>query len=434
MTISGAHAPGAGGPLSVRNDHFKNVRDSKMTSIEQTIEAIRTGFANSASPVLSLYADINPARPENAGRAWLKRIKNAIAALPEIRDAEGKRDTPLYDQVMNLLAEERPEARTLALFASRGPHGRLMVERLDLQVDLPIVDLAHGRVEARFGEPYVTPLLLAADEYERVAVLQLEGAQWRVFEVFLGEIREDTEVFRDITADEWKELKDLAKRIEEAGAVVRKAHTGGTLDKLSPKERLAAKVGAWMHKLYTRLAQALNKAIDRIGAGRLVLMGPESQVRHFESYLPKTLRNRVVARIHGPETPAAPNAQEVMERVQPVLDAAEREAEMRLLDRIQEQPGVWGLDPVIDALQWSRVDVLVLPWSLEAHIWRCPDGAIAASEAAAKAFCDAPVQLPLRDHIWTVARDFGARIEFVRGEAEARLLRDFKGAAALLRW
>jgi peptide subunit release factor 1 (eRF1) len=33
-----------------------------------------------------------------------------------------------------------------------------------------------------------------------------------------------------------------------------------------------------------------------------------------------------------------------------------------------------------------------------------------------------------------LGRDFGAKLEFVRGEAEERLLHEFQGAAALLRW
>jgi hypothetical protein len=405
-----------------------------MTDIENQIAKLRETFAGGETPTLSIYADINPARPENAGRAWAKRIKDSLRALPEIRDVQGKRDTPLYDQVLALIDEERPHARTLALFATRGLHGRLVVERLDLQVDLPVVDLAHGRVDARWGEPYLTPLLFAADEYERTGVLFLEGGGWRFFEVFLGELREDTDAFRDIAADEWKELKTLATRIENAAAA-RREHTGGRFDKLSPKEREAAKVGIWMHKLYTRLAQVLQKAVDRLAIGRLVLMGQAWQAQHFETFLPRTLRNRVVAHVNAPENAAQPTARDIMARVGPALDSAERAAEMALLDRIQEQPGVWGLDPVLDALQLGRVDVLVLPWSLEANIWRCPqEGAVAATPDIARVFCESPVEVALRDHVWQITRDFGAHVEFVRGEPEARLLRDFKGAAALLRW
>jgi peptide subunit release factor 1 (eRF1) len=79
--------------------------------------------------------------------------------------------------------------------------------------------------------------------------------------------------------------------------------------------------------------------------------------------------------------------------------------------------------------------VLVLPWSVEGTIWHCPDDDFfAGTRPTAQSVCAQPVEVPLREHIWQLARDFGARLEFVRGEPEHRLLREFRGMAALLRW
>jgi peptide subunit release factor 1 (eRF1) len=52
----------------------------------------------------------------------------------------------------------------------------------------------------------------------------------------------------------------------------------------------------------------------------------------------------------------------------------------------------------------------------------------------AQLLCPEPQPAPLRDLVWVLGRDFGAKLEFVRGEAEERLLHEFQGAAALLRW
>ena len=43
-------------------------------------------------------------------------------------------------------------------------------------------------------------------------------------------------------------------------------------------------------------------------------------------------------------------------------------------------------------------------------------------------------EVPLRDVIVQLAADFGARLEFVRGEAEQRLLKQYGGLAGLSRW
>lgn len=188
----------------------------------------------------------------------------------------------------------------MALFAPRDEHGNLQAERLDLQVELPVVDLANGRVETRYGAPYLTPLLYAVDEYERAGVLHLEGTGWCFYEVFLREIREDTEFFAEITPENWQELAGLSKRVAEVLAA-RAGRPGGRSDKLNPKDRASAKVSTWMHRLYRRLSQLLDKTIARLGIERLVLMGEQWQISLFESYLSRGARHLLIARIPHPQ-------------------------------------------------------------------------------------------------------------------------------------
>lgn len=86
-----------------------------MIDVESALERISKEFGEGQLPVLSIYSNVSPARPENAGQAWITRVKNALLELPEIRTREGKRDTPLYDKVLELLKENRPQAQTMAL-------------------------------------------------------------------------------------------------------------------------------------------------------------------------------------------------------------------------------------------------------------------------------------------------------------------------------
>ena len=118
------------------------------------IHFIKDTIVPHSAPLLSLYADVNPANPDNAGRAWLVRVKNTLRSLSLPPD--------LPEKVIEALEFERPEARTCALFA-----GKDLLRMYTLRVDLPVVDLAHGRVDARWGEPYVFPLVYMIDEYER---------------------------------------------------------------------------------------------------------------------------------------------------------------------------------------------------------------------------------------------------------------------------
>jgi len=83
----------------------------------------------------------------------------------------------------------------------------------------------------------------------------------------------------------------------------------------------------------------------------------------------------------------------------------------------------------------GRVQLWVLPWAMDLKVWRCPqDGFVAASRETAAELCARPEEVALRDHVWTLAGDYGADLEFVRGEAERRLLEEMGGMAAVPRW
>jgi hypothetical protein len=61
-----------------------------------------------ASPVLSLYMDVNPAKPENARRAWLVQAKDALRDLPNPREVE---------KIVEKIELVGPQARMCAVFA-----------------------------------------------------------------------------------------------------------------------------------------------------------------------------------------------------------------------------------------------------------------------------------------------------------------------------
>jgi len=400
-----------------------------MLKQKQTNELIENLSALEA-PVLSVYADINPANPDNKGGGWRTRVKNALKDIPDIHKRTEHRGS-LYDAVLELLAEERPAARTMALFAKQNHLGKTFVERVDLQVDLPVVDLRQGRVEARWGEPYIMPLVYALDEYERTAVLHIDGANWRFFELYMGEIEECDDIFKEIDEEDWKELKEAAEFIL-SGRVREKTEPTRAGDTKDPYKK---KRMTWLHKLYVRLSRLLEKALRALHIDRLVIMGDEDETGPFYNVLPKHLRQKIVARIHNPKDEKAPNIADIKARVEPVLEAAERQGEMALLDEIREQPGIWGLEPVIDALQIGQIDTLVVPFDLDAKIWTCPDlGFLAADPEKLKEVCEEVAELNLGDHIFALARDYGTRLEFVEGEPKDRLMREFEGIAAKRRW
>lgn len=147
---------------------------------KKDIEVIRNKIAVHEPPVLSMYVDIDPSKPENARKGWQVRVKNTLKELDISKVVE--------EAVWHIVEKDRLSGKTCVIFAAE-KGGKPWVEDFTLQVELPVVDLAHGRVEARWGYPYIAPLAYALDEYERYGVVFINKKRWRLFESFWGKLK-----------------------------------------------------------------------------------------------------------------------------------------------------------------------------------------------------------------------------------------------------
>lgn len=391
---------------------------------KEEVRRIKESLKDLKTPALSLYLDINPAKLDNAGRAYALRAKDAMKALavPEA----------LAEKVLELLQHEVIQAKTLALFADRE-----RLELFPLQVELPLVRavktafvdektsrlLTDGAL-AHYGEPFLLPLVYALDEYERYGVVYVDQERWRVFEVFLGEIAEVKDAFLALDTEAWRRLSlDAPGRRFNLSGIAR----GG-----AGQDLFAKRLAAWEERFYKALAHELVRHVEERGFTRLLLMGPEEHTKLFLGYLPKRLKEKVVAELPSlPHPGASPG--EVLKRLEPVLEEVERQAEMRLLEELEEAYPKAAFGPeVLARVQEGRVELWVLPWHLERELYAC-DGLYLAEEAQALAYCQNPEKKPLAVVLPELAAGYAARVEFVRGEAERRLL-ERGGMAALLRW
>ncbi len=387
---------------------------------KKEIETIREKIAIQEAPILSLYADVDPAKPENARKGWLVRIKNTLKDMDIPKEVK--------DAVFEALDKDRPEGKTFVLFAAE-KNKRVWVEDFTLQVELPVVDLAQGRVEAKWGEPYIAPLIYALDEYERYCVVFLNKERWRLFEIFLGEIEEIMDVFNQITTEDWRKVTADNPSLRFTAPKPASSRAGAAVD------RFARKINVWVQKFYKNVARLLEKFVNDHDIGRIILLGVPEETKFFEQYLARSLRDKVVAHLASLPTPRA-SVGEVAKKVFPEIERIEREKEVELISKIKEQPGVWGLENVLDALQMGRLYILVVPWDLNVDVWRCREAALVfADEETAREFCpDEMEKVRLRDIIVDLAADYGTRLEFVRGEAEKVLKEQMDGIAGLTRW
>jgi peptide subunit release factor 1 (eRF1) len=376
------------------------------------IHFIKSTIVPHSAPLLSLYADVNPANPANAGRAWLVRVTNTLKSLLLPRD--------LPEKVIEALEFERPEARTFALFA-----GKDLLQMYMLRVDLPVVDLAHGRVDARWGEPYVFPLVYMIDEYERYGVVFVDREKWRFYDVFLGDIEERADAFLELHSDHSRKLeKRPAVRLLQ-GAVLRGGAAG---------DRFERHVEALAHRFYKRAAHTLEKLVETAHTDWLILMGPDEDTHHFEQCLPRALRTRTAGLVPPPPNPQA-SAGEILKTVLPFITDNRQARELALLSELRER-GLWGLAGGLEALQMGRFHLVVAPWTLGVKALRCAGGLVVLDRTAAEAYCpgQSVQEVSLPDVLPDLAAAHGARLELVQGEAEDRLIREFDRLAGFPRW
>lgn len=108
------------------------------------IDYLRATVAPHPAPLLSLHLGVNPANPDNSGKAYVLRAREALERL-EVPPALSKK-------VLERLQHYIPQGRTRALFVAED-----LFEDYHLQVELPLLEPRAG-VEAHWGPPYCLTL------------------------------------------------------------------------------------------------------------------------------------------------------------------------------------------------------------------------------------------------------------------------------------
>lgn len=384
------------------------------------IRSLMSRLDGFARPMLSAYVSVSPEVRGTSPRAIVLQMKSALDALEDVPDDLGRR-------VIARLEQDMPAARTLAIFASGDD-----MELIALQAELPLRDPRNGRADARWGEPYLMPLLALVEANPRHGVVYVDRDQWRCFEVTGGVIEEMDGGTRPTSPGERDELEQGRQTFP---AYV--ASRGG-----AAKDLAASHLDDVSRRFYQEIGARLATRVEERGIRTLVLAGTDRELARFRAVQPVTVQARV-----GGTVPSLPNPQcapaEVLAHVADTIVALETEREQRLLAEIGER-GIAGVDACLAALQDGRVRCIVVPWtppgvasSLDHVVHRAmSNGYVAVAPDAARAMSNDGdvIAVLLRDVLPELAYRYNSEIELVRGEAMDRLARDSGGMAALPRW
>ena len=361
-------------------------------------------WSSDGAPVSTLYADVD-GRKYPRKQDYMTRVEHLCDELR--RQAEGLARDP-----RGSVAEDAKRMRDFLEGLKRGPirgvalfscHASGLWE--EVTVPRPLRELA-----AVAERPHVLPLEALIETYERFCTVIVDREKARFFLARMGRIAEQTGIMDDVPGQHdqggWSQGR-YQRHIED--------HVG----------RHLKHVGDLLMALYKHR-----------GFDHLILAGPEEVIPEFERGLHDYLKRRVVARA---TLSMQASTAEVLERSLAVEERLEAEREQRVLERLHAEhsagrQGVIGVEPVIEALNYGRVETLVVPFDLSLPGERCVNCGSLALEGSKCPVCGGRLE-PVPDVVESAvaaALRQGSRIETLTfaGNGEGRK-REF---GALLRF
>ncbi len=298
--------------------------------------------------VTSLYLNTDPRR--FTGGEYLKVLKERFKAQREVLDSGGH----TKEQLRNVLEDwsrieehvslhfRNNEKPGLAVFAS---HGAGLFQAYPLPRAVPdalIVDAA----------PYVDPLLVLADEFERFCAVIVDRRRGRIFDIFMGEIQEVADI-----------VDEVPSRVRRLGHQM-KAETG-----------VMRHIGEHYRAHYKNVADETFLAFKRRRFDWLLVGGPAPDIPEFEKVLHSYLQPRIAGRLSVSVSDDS-TAQEVLRQAREVEQRLASEQESKLVQKLLTQVhsgklGTVGLADMLRALRNGQVHTLVVKDGLRAEGLYC---------------------------------------------------------------
>jgi peptide subunit release factor 1 (eRF1) len=201
------------------------------------------------------------------------------------------------------------------------------------------------------NEPYVRPLTTLLDEYKRYCTVVVSRDKARIFEVYLGEITEHTDIFSEVPGK------------------VRIAGWYGLEER-----RIERHIDDQIHRHLKQVADATLNFFKEKKFDWLIIGGKKETLTAFERHLHSYLQERIVGRI---DLEPDASLHEALARTQEIARRVEREEEQALIQRLMDEAnsnglGVLGLEDTLKAVWQGQVNTLILKNDLTVPGYVCP--------------------------------------------------------------
>ncbi|MBI3805501.1 MAG: hypothetical protein HY282_17265 [Nitrospirae bacterium] len=297
--------------------------------------------------------------------------------------------------------------------------------------------------------PYTLPLTSLLDQYPKYGVVVVSQERARIFEVYLGEIVEHSEIYDEVPGKvhdpESREFKSMAwyglaeRRLERRGRRSESGVGGGNSESSVyglAERKIERHVENHVRHHFKRIADTTFTFFRDHHFDSLILGGQPENVNGFESTLHRYLASRIIGRIKGDPKSSLP---ELLEESLQVIQQAESEQKDQLIQRIKDANGpnglgVLGLAPTLHALMQGGVQTLVVHDGATLPGGRCPScGHLTLQEEAACPDCGTATE-PIPDLVEEAIEEAilqGAQVVHLQ---QHPVLSESQGMAALLRY
>lgn len=356
-------------------------------------------------PVLSLYLDMSVNSDNKRTHQIFLNQKRAQFDELDSERATHHREAigAAFARIEDWLDEEfREENRGVVIFTELGgPWFEAMQFPVPVQNRLVIAP-----------RPVIAPLAQVLTSYRHHGVVLLDREHVRILSVYLGTLLDEIEVKgepfpapHDVQPGGYAQPRFQRRKLEET------------------------------KHFFKEFAREVEEFVRRYKPDDLVILGTDENVANFREFLPERLQEMIV--YTGPMGVDDP-ASEVMQRLQPHLDALrQREGEelvQTLRERVrQDYLATAGVQGTLTALQEGKVDTLIVARDLEREGTRCTQcGFVFARPVDTCQYCGSreTSQVDAVEEMIRSAEGQGADVVFSDGNA----LADLQGVGALLRF
>lgn len=370
--------------------------------------------------VLMAVVNVNPAIVDNQAGALHTRAKSMMS------------DAGVPATIMNRVLDDIVEARSEYGKSSVFVVGDDLYERFDVQVDLP--------ERYHYGRPVLAILSNVVQLMPTLAVLAVDREWARFFELKQGELHElrrneNADINDDDNKDDFRSATQHVPGTPGAGG----SDQGSGPRSNSGNDLFQAHEDALQQRFYNQMVPQLLNLMKARDLGQLVLVGPEERLAEFKAELPPHAPFEVIGETNVVVGTGEVNAQQILDKIMPIVDQFQGEEETRLMEKIQEQ-GVMEMENVLQMVQQGQIYQLLIPEDgSQMHLMRSHNPEVpyfTSKKDVEESPLDGSLmeRVTLEDVLPQLKELYGLEVKRMHGDHAEKLVREYGGLAGLPRY